>query len=387
MKAFIPFTLFATILAASESSMLTIRSTVISTLPCPTSSSTSLYQNSTSTSPTSSVSVYNNSTSSATTLFNLAATETINTDSTESETESDPTTSDPVESTVEPAETDPVESTTDPAQTEDPTDTDAVETTADPTDTDPAQTADPTETDPVETTADPAETDPSSAGNQEDPVESSTESDPQTTSEDPVEPTAATEITPEDPTETVTDIRSTLVTITSCSNGGCTLVTQTSGVETSVQGDTTYTSLYPIGSSVTEPNTTKAPKPSATSTVTDFYTTVVTEYSCHDDACVAVSKTTGVTVITHADTVYTTFCPLTTESPTPRTTQVPTQTVNVITSNIITESNVAISTFVPQVNSTTTPTISTYDSIYEGSAAIVPTSAFGIIFSLIFFML
>ncbi|RLV96212.1 hypothetical protein JA1_000294 [Spathaspora sp. JA1] len=272
MKAIIPFTLFSTILAASNSSMLTISSTIISTLPC--SSTTLLYSNSSTTSPatTTQESTYNNDTLLSTSLKQAVVTS-------------------------------------------------------------------------------------------EDPTEIETETDtPSTTSNDPA-------------VVTKSETYSTLVTITSCSNGDCTLATETAAYVTNVSGGTTFTSLLP-GNSNSQPTT---------STTTNFYTTVVTEYSCQQDSCTAISKTTGVTVITHSDTVYTTFCPLSSESHTPRSTQIPTTTVNVITSNIITESNSpAIQTFVPESATTAAPQVATYEPIYDGG---VSTNKISTVLSAVMFLL
>ncbi|KAI5964561.1 hypothetical protein KGF57_001053 [Candida theae] len=51
------------------------------------------------------------------------------------------------------------------------------------------------------------------------------------------------------------------------------------------------------------------------STVTDIATTVVTITSCSENKCTEVPVTTGLTTVTDVDTIYTTFCPLSTEAP------------------------------------------------------------------------
>ncbi|KAG5419674.1 hypothetical protein I9W82_001554 [Candida metapsilosis] len=52
------------------------------------------------------------------------------------------------------------------------------------------------------------------------------------------------------------------------------------------------------------------------STVTDIATTVVTITSCEENKCTEVPVTTGLTTVTDVDTIYTTYCPLsTTEAP------------------------------------------------------------------------
>lgn len=52
------------------------------------------------------------------------------------------------------------------------------------------------------------------------------------------------------------------------------------------------------------------------STVTDIATTVVTITSCEENKCTEVPVTTGLTTVTEVDTIYTTYCPLpSTEAP------------------------------------------------------------------------
>lgn len=52
------------------------------------------------------------------------------------------------------------------------------------------------------------------------------------------------------------------------------------------------------------------------STVTDIATTVVTITSCEENKCTEIPVTTGLTTVTDVDTIYTTYCPLsTTEAP------------------------------------------------------------------------
>lgn len=53
-----------------------------------------------------------------------------------------------------------------------------------------------------------------------------------------------------------------------------------------------------------------------TSTETDIQTTVVTITSCSEDKCDTHAVTTGLTTVTSEETVYTTYCPLTAESST-----------------------------------------------------------------------
>ncbi|CAK9435352.1 uncharacterized protein LODBEIA_P00790 [Lodderomyces beijingensis] len=51
------------------------------------------------------------------------------------------------------------------------------------------------------------------------------------------------------------------------------------------------------------------------STATDIKTTVITITSCHEDKCTAVPVTTGLTTVSKIDTVYTTYCPLPSTAP------------------------------------------------------------------------
>ncbi|KAI5962965.1 uncharacterized protein KGF55_002757 [Candida pseudojiufengensis] len=49
------------------------------------------------------------------------------------------------------------------------------------------------------------------------------------------------------------------------------------------------------------------------STVTDIGTTIITVTSCHEDKCTEVPVTTGILTVTEEFTTYTTYCPLTSE--------------------------------------------------------------------------
>ena len=107
---------------------------------------------------------------------------------------------------------------------------------------------------------------------------------------------------------TVTDIQTTVVTITSCEENKCHETEVTTGVTTVTEVDTTYTTYCPL-------STTEAPAPS---TATDVSTTVVTITSCEEDKCHETAVTTGVTTVTEGTTIYTTYCPLpSTEAPGP----------------------------------------------------------------------
>ncbi|KAK6883377.1 Cell wall protein PGA59 [Candida tropicalis] len=51
----------------------------------------------------------------------------------------------------------------------------------------------------------------------------------------------------------------------------------------------------------------------ANSTVTEVGTTIITVTSCEENKCTEVPVTTGVVTVTEIDTTYTTYCPLTSE--------------------------------------------------------------------------
>lgn len=115
------------------------------------------------------------------------------------------------------------------------------------------------------------------------------------TSSNPAESSAptsspiSTPATSDDSTKTETD--TTVVTITSCSDDKCNETTET---------------LAPVPSS-------EVP---ITKTHTVESTTLVTITSCEDDKCTEVPVPTGVTVVTEEETIYTTYCPLTSEETT-----------------------------------------------------------------------
>ncbi|ODV80622.1 uncharacterized protein CANTADRAFT_165050 [Suhomyces tanzawaensis NRRL Y-17324] len=121
-------------------------------------------------------------------------------------------------------------------------------------------------------------------------------------------------------TSTHTDIQTTVVTITSCSDNKCSEIPQTTGLTTVTENETVYTTYCPLPS-------TQAPAPApskdhehehGTKTETDIKHTVITITSCADNKCTEVPQTTGVTTVTENNTVYTTYCPLpSTEAPAP----------------------------------------------------------------------
>ncbi|KAF7580920.1 Flocculin type 3 repeat family protein [Clavispora lusitaniae] len=141
---------------------------------------------------------------------------------------------------------------------------------------------------------------------------------------------------------TATNIHSTVVTVTSCSDHKCSATVVTTGVTTvtaTVDGvETVYTTYCPLtgaettetkaaettGAETTETKakastaSTTAPatseKAKSAATVTNAQTTVVTVTSCADNKCAETPVTTGVTALTTTingvESVYTTFCPL-----------------------------------------------------------------------------
>lgn len=126
-----------------------------------------------------------------------------------------------------------------------------------------------------------------------------------------------------------TEIHTTVITITSCSDERCTKVPVTTGLTTVTKDETSYTTYCPLssgGSIVTE---------------TDVSTTVITITSCSADKCTKFPVTTGLTTVTKDETSYTTYCPLTS----PETTETVESTKFItLTSTIVGQSSSAIST-------------------------------------------
>ena len=104
---------------------------------------------------------------------------------------------------------------------------------------------------------------------------------------------------------TVTDIQTTVVTITSCEEDKCSTVPVTTGLTTVTEWDTTYTTYCPL------------------STVTEQESTTVTITSCEEDKCSTVPVVTGLTTVTEGETIYTTYCPLTAETKAPQESKAP----------------------------------------------------------------
>ncbi|VEU23197.1 DEKNAAC104312 [Brettanomyces naardenensis] len=108
-------------------------------------------------------------------------------------------------------------------------------------------------------------------------------------------------------TTTETEESTTVVTITSCSDHKCTEIPVTTGITeytTTISGtETVITTFCPL--------TSEAP---ATTEVVES-TTVITITSCSDHKCTKIPVTTGVTeyttTVSGTETIYTTYCPLT----------------------------------------------------------------------------
>lgn len=170
-----------------------------------------------------------------------------------------------------------------------------------------------------------------------------------------------------------------------------TIVTTYCPLETTeaTEASTEATTEASVTASVTETPT----------TVTEISSTVITVTSCSDNKCSAVPVTTGLTVATitidNVETYYTTYCPLSSEekttekTETTETTSATTvattsadKTVNVITNNILTQS--AKTTVVLQLVTSLATDYSV--SVYEGGAGIIRVSGVGLL-TLLFMML
>ena len=254
---------------------------------------------------------------------------------------------------------------------------------------------------------------------------------------------------------TETEVLTTVITVTSCSDNKCASTVFTSGYSVYTVDETAYTTYFPVTTITSklssasingEATNTKAAvttKATATASVatsgtpqeteTKISTAIVTITSCSNNKCHEQTKTTGIKVYTSEETVYTTYCPLSSTSEqkttssvvvsveTPKsnpsnpssspiveksssleatssntattststTTSNPPVTINVISGNIVTETPV-----VDQIQSTSThnPQSSTIAiSTYEGVGATIiisnVTGFLSLVISLIFFMI
>lgn len=194
----------------------------------------------------------------------------------------------------------------------------------------------------------------------------------------------------EDTTSTI--IQTTYVTRTSCSDGKCSTSAVPTGLTTgtsTVNGvETLYTTYCPLSSAAAE----KTSSGSSSKTPKSNSSTLITVTSCDQQNCATSSYHTGVTQYTTTvhglETVFTTYCPLSTETPSPSSApEAPTSTattpavsttpstsfaphtlskvysssaptVNVITNNIVTQSSSSSAAS----GSTSAPVISTYEA-------------------------
>ena len=160
-----------------------------------------------------------------------------------------------------------------------------------------------------------------------------------------------------DAISTYTDLKTTVITVTSCQDNKCTAVPVTTGLTTVTIDNTVYTTYCPL------------------TTVTDLKTTVITITSCDDNKCTEVPVTTGLTTVTQDNTVYTTYCPVTSSAPA----QVPTTVApypttaaqsgestvyTVVTSTV----SAAKSSPVAPVWNNTNNTVSTYENVAATTA-------------------
>ena len=254
---------------------------------------------------------------------------------------------------------------------------------------------------------------------------------------------------------TETEVLTTVITVTSCSDNKCASTVFTSGYSVYTVDETAYTAYFPvttitsklssasINGEATNTKVAATTKATATASVatsgtpqeteTKISTAIVTITSCSNNKCHEQTKTTGIKVYTSEETVYTTYCPLSSTSEqkttssvvvsveTPKsnpsnpssspiveksssleatssntattststTTSNPPVTINVISGNIVTETPV-----VDQIQSTSThnPQKSTIAiSTYEGVGATIiisnVTGFLSLVISLIFFMI
>ncbi|KGU30025.1 hypothetical protein MGK_03489 [Candida albicans P57055] len=274
----------------------------------------------------------------------------------------------------------------------------------------------------------------------------------ETSSPSVITSSAAAAVTEE---STETEVLTTVITVTSCSDNKCASTVFTSGYSVYTVDETAYTTYFPvttitsklssasINGEATNTKVAATTKATATASVatsvatsgtpqeteTKISTAIVTITSCSNNKCHEQTKTTGIKVYTSEETVYTTYCPLSSTSEqkttnsveTPKsnpsnpssspiveksssleatssntattststTTSIPPVTINVISGNIVTETPV-----VDQIQSTSThnPQSSTIAiSTYEGvGATIIASNVTGflsLVISLIFFMI
>ncbi|KAI5963731.1 uncharacterized protein KGF55_002611 [Candida pseudojiufengensis] len=101
--------------------------------------------------------------------------------------------------------------------------------------------------------------------------------------------------------DTKTDIKTTTLTITSCKEDKCSTSTLTTGYTTVTEAETTYVTWCPLPSTEEYPTETPTTSEESLTTITE---TKSPGGETH-------TYTSGWTVITEGETVYTTYCPLT----------------------------------------------------------------------------
>ncbi|KAI5955341.1 PGA62 [Candida jiufengensis] len=227
---------------------------------------------------------------------------------------------------------------------------------------------------------------------------------------------------------TVTDVKSTLLTITTCSQGSCSIAEKTTGYKVYSSDNTVYTTYCPLPS---QESSSVAPVPlsstnGAGSDHTEYSTKIITVTSCSENKCSEVSKeTTGVKIISNINTVYTTYCPIseipqssssaslelkpqeTVKSSQPSAASIKSEpqetvkntiaveskvpvTINVITDNIVTQTPTIeqVSQETSQVQSSSNTVDSYSITTYEGGVALAGTfGAGGFMAALISFLL
>lgn len=146
-----------------------------------------------------------------------------------------------------------------------------------------------------------------------------------------------------------------------------------------------YTTYCPLSSEKAAKTTASETSNDNIVTETDIATTVVTITSCSDNKCSKVPVTTGVTTVTGVDTIYTTYCPLTgktTDSETSTTyskTSTKLSTIDVITNAIITETPGPSSTIISSVISQSSLATEILSILtYEGAASIIKSGLFSL---------
>ncbi|CUM64903.1 uncharacterized protein PRCAT00002521001 [Priceomyces carsonii] len=104
-------------------------------------------------------------------------------------------------------------------------------------------------------------------------------------------------------------ISTTIVTVTSCSKDQCSTVTVPTGLTTVTKESTIYTTYCPL-TSESETTDKVSKTETETETETEIQTTIVTVTSCESNECSITTIPTGLTTIVKDETTHTTYCPL-----------------------------------------------------------------------------